>query len=110
MSELFGASQNKALHLIEPAVYNSEKSIYHMLMQAPAAITVFSGSAYTIEFANELYLHTTGKHLQEIINRPVFEAIPVAEESLRQIVGDLSGTGKPFRQQEYETTIKRNVC
>jgi PAS domain S-box-containing protein len=110
MSELFGASQNKALHLIEPAVYNSEKSIYHMLMQAPAAITVFSGSAYTIEFANELYLHTTGKHLQEIINRPAFEAIPVAEESLRQIVGDLSGTGKPFRQQEYETTIKRNGC
>lgn len=86
----------------------SQTGLYHLLMQAPVAIVIFSGPDYVIELANDLYLPIAGKPREALLNKPAFEAIPIATgQGFIEVLDDIRATGEPFQLTEYRTLIER---
>lgn len=86
-----------------------EHSFYHMLMQAPAAIVVFSGAENRIEFANERYLRIAGKTRDELLHQPAFEAMPAAAtQGFPELLERIRTTAQPLQLTEHKTTIERD--
>ena len=52
------------------------KSYHSLFMQAPVGIAILKGKDYVVEFANPLIGQLVGRSLEEVLNKPVFEALP----------------------------------
>lgn len=80
-----------------------------VLMQAPVALVVFSGPRYIIELANDLFLPIAGKSREELINKPAFEAMPLAaSQGFIEILDGVRSSGVPFHLNEHKTLIERS--
>src|SRR5215217_4079099 len=93
----------------EPLAADAQIGLYHLLMQAPVAIVIFSGPDYIIELANDLYLPIAGKRREELLHKPAFEAIPIAaSQGFIEVLNNIRATGEPFKLHEYETKIEEH--
>ncbi|WP_207509901.1 ATP-binding protein [Telluribacter humicola] len=61
---------------IDASRRKAEKFLYDLLMQAPVAIAIYKGPNFIVELANDRMLEFYGKSREEIIDKPIFEAIP----------------------------------
>jgi PAS domain S-box-containing protein len=97
--------QNETRKQIE----ESEKRFRDMVEQAPVAICVLRGKNYVVELANEKQLILWGKTKEEVMNKPIFIAIPEgAGQGYEELLEGVFNTGKSFAAQEVPTTIIRN--
>lgn len=88
---------------------NHEQGLYNMLMQAPVAIIVLRGPHHIIELVNERFLPIAGKSIDELLNKPLFEAMPAgAGQGFIEILNEIRTTGQPFQLHENKTFIERN--
>ena len=84
---------------------NKESNVYEILMHSPAAICIFRGIDYTLEFANDFYLQTLGKDRQ-IVGKPIFESFPeLKTQGLKEIIDGVVKSAKPFRLNDHEFYI-----
>ena len=82
---------------------------YELFMQAPVAITVFRGPSFVIEFANPLVCESWGRKHKEVINKPLFEAIPESiGQGFEELLSSVLTTGKTIRMTEVPVDIVRN--
>lgn len=87
----------------------SEKRFRELVEQAPVAICVLRGEDFVVEIANHRQLELWGKAKEEVMNRPVFEAIPeVKGKGFENVLNNIVTTGKPFIATEQEVTLIRN--
>ncbi len=90
-------------------IEESEKRFRDMVEQAPVSICVLRGKNYVVELANDKQLKLWGKTKEEVMNIPVFTAIPEgAGQGYEELLDDVFNTGKPFAAHELPTTIIRN--
>jgi PAS domain S-box-containing protein len=80
-----------------------------MLLQAPVAMCILLGPDHIITLANQLIVELWGKPATEVINKPIFEALPEARsQGLEEIMANVYYKGESFRAYEMPVTLMRN--
>ncbi|MCF2488007.1 ATP-binding protein [Dyadobacter sp. CY347] len=87
----------------------SEHRFRGLVEQAPVAVALFNGPDFIITSANERVLEYWDKTYQQVINRPLFEAVPeVRHQGLEELLSGVYATGIPFKAKERPVTLRRN--
>ena len=86
-----------------------EAALQTMIMQAPAPMCVFRGPQFVIEIANNRMFEFWGKPEGEVMNKPLFEALPEARnQGYEELLMNVMTTGTPFLANEMMVTLLRN--
>jgi signal transduction histidine kinase/FixJ family two-component response regulator len=82
--------------------------LHHLLMQAPAAITILRGPDLVFEFVNPLYEQIIGRSVP--LGRPMREVFPevVAQQDVMERFRNVLKTGKPFVGTELPSKWDRH--
>ncbi len=83
--------------------------LYSLFMQAPVAIAIFRGSEHVIELANDLHLQLWGRRAEDVLNKPLFEALPEARgQGYEELLARVLRTGNPYIANEHSARLIRN--
>ncbi|CAN5134288.1 hypothetical protein BH11BAC5_BH11BAC5_54110 [soil metagenome] len=96
------AQKNAAAAIIE-----SDKKFRNTVQQAPIGITILRGPEFMVEMANDAYLALVDKKESDFTGKPLFDSLPEAEGTVRQLLNDVLTTGIPFHGSEYPVPIQR---
>jgi PAS domain S-box-containing protein len=77
---------------------NLERNRMHdFLAQSPAAMAVVRGKDFIIELANPIVLQLWGRSHDEVINKPLLEALPeVQDQGIKELLDGVVATGQPY--------------
>lgn len=90
-------------------IEESERNLRLMMLQAPVAIAIMRGDNYQVEIANKLALNIWGRTEEEILDRPLFEAMPELEsQGIKNFIDEVATTGKRFETVEMPVTFSAN--
>ncbi|WP_431241171.1 PAS domain-containing protein [Flavobacterium sp. P21] len=79
------------------------------ILQAPTAMCIFRGKDFVVEIANRLMLEIWERTEDEVLNKPVFEAIPEASGvGQEDLLMNVYLTGKRFTANELPVKLTRN--
>lgn len=85
------------------------KQVYGFLQQAPMAVCVFAGPNHVVEMINKRMLKIWGRKLEDVIQKPVFEAMPdISGQGFEEILDSVYKTGQQFTSEERPVKILRN--
>ena len=80
----------------------------HLLMQAPVAMCILRGSDFIVEVANRKILELWDRTSEQVLNTPVFLAVPDAQDQgFEEILKQVYATGEPVVLNEVPLTLKR---
>ncbi len=86
-----------------------EQQFRLMIEQAPVAMALFSGPQFVITLANEQVLHFWGRNRTQVMNKPLFEALPEASnQGFEDLLRGVYTTGERFVAKELSVTLERN--
>ncbi len=90
------------------AVEASESRFQRLIRQAPVAIALFDGPTFVIELANERVLEFWGRTREQVMHKPLFEALPEASgQGFEELLTGVFTTGKPFYSSEMPVSLLR---
>ncbi len=90
-------------------IEESEGRFRLLVQQAPVAICVLRGADYIIETINEPMLEIWDRKIEDTLNKPTFDVLPeFKDQGLKELLDDVTSTGKRFIAQEHSLTINRN--
>lgn len=90
-------------------VEESERTLRRTILQTPFAVCVFRGPDFIIETANEKMFEFWGKTAEQVMNKPLFEAIPEAKgQGYEELLNNVLQTGEPFSARECPVILPRN--
>lgn len=99
-------------HALTAAQAEAERQrgeLQRVFEQAPLAIAVYRGPAYTIELANPTVCRLWGRRPEDIIGRGLFEALPeVAGMGYEELLDGVMQTGQPVVVQGMEAQHDRH--
>ena len=79
-----------------------------LFIQSPVGIGVYYGPAYTIELVNDLMLEYWGRTREEVLHKPLFDALPEARgQGFEEIIGGVFHTGDRYISTEIPVTLAR---
>ncbi len=82
------------------------KNLYE---QAPMAIGIYLGDDHIIEFANSKMLQIWDRSLNEVLNKPLFSALPeVSDQGYERILKQVLKTGEAYHGNELPALLKRD--
>ena len=91
------------------ALEASESRFRNIVEQSPLAVALFSGPEFVITLANERVLTFWGRSREQVINKPLFEALPEASgQGFEALLEGVFTTGKRFVSNELPVTLERN--
>lgn len=81
----------------------------NLFIQAPVAICIFRGENYIVEVVNKLMLEFWGRTQNEVLNKPVFEALPeVKEQGFKELLDTVYKKGERFVAEEHPINLMRH--
>lgn len=87
---------------------NNDRFINNIL-QAPVAMCVFRGENHIVEIVNDQMIQLWGTELEKVINKPIFEALPEAQnQNLEILLDNVYKTGEKFVANERLVQLPRN--
>ena len=87
----------------------NEARFRRILEQAPLAVALFSGPQFVITLANERVLAFWGRSRQQVMGKPLFEALPEARgQGYEALLQGVYTTGERFVAHELPVTLERN--
>lgn len=87
---------------------HAEKQLSNLFIQAPIAICIFKGPTFLIELANEQMLELWGKKAGDVLNKPLFEAMPHASgQGFEEILQNVYNTGQRFVAYDLPIELQR---
>jgi len=90
-------------------IEQSERNLHNMILQAPVAMCIMLGPEHVITVANTLMIELWGKPEQDVINRPVFDALPDARhQGLEEVMNQVYTLGETYSANERPVTLLRN--
>ncbi|OLY94299.1 hypothetical protein BUE76_22230 [Cnuella takakiae] len=93
----------------EEVIRKSEIQLRTMILQAPVAMCILRGPTHVIDIANEAMINLWGKPWEQVMNKPVFEALPdAAGQGLEGVMQKVYQTGDPFYANERPVELLRN--
>ena len=79
-----------------------------MIAQAPVAIAIFQGKDHVTELANSLALEMWDRMEDEVLGRPILEAMPELEsQGIKELLDEVYSTTKTFSTSEFPVQIMR---
>lgn len=86
----------------------SEERFQQLIEQAPVAVALFSGPHFVITLANERVLEYWGRNRDQVMNRPLFEALPEARgQGFEELLQQVYSSGERFVAKELSVTLQR---
>lgn len=86
----------------------NEKALRKTIELSPVAMCIFRGKNLVIEMANEPMFQFWGKRPQQVLLKPLFEAIPEAkDQGYEELMANVISTGQPFSAYEQSVTLPR---
>src|ERR1700761_4337880 len=90
-------------------VEQSEENLKAMIAQAPVAMCILTGPEHVITIANQLMVELWGKPQADVMNKPVFEALPDARgQGLEEVMKNVYETGETFYASELPVSLVRH--
>jgi signal transduction histidine kinase/FixJ family two-component response regulator len=94
----------------EERIQAERQRLYDLFMQAPAAVVILRGSTYVVELANPTTLSPWGRTREQVLGKPLFEALPeIREQGLEPLLEGVLTTGIPYVGQEQNVPLDRSV-
>jgi PAS domain S-box-containing protein len=88
---------------------NSNERYRNNLLQSPNAMCIFRGKDFVVEIVNKLMLEIWERQEEEVLNKPIFDAIPeAAGQGLEDILMNVFTTGNRFTANELLVKLTRN--
>src|ERR1700712_5829059 len=86
----------------------SERRLHTILLQVPASASILRGKNYVIEMVNVRWLDMWNKKEENILNKPILDAIPeLKAPGIEKSLDLVYETGKVFSASELEINIRR---
>lgn len=87
--------------------HEREREDFHALfMQAPNVFLILRGPQYIVDLANPAACRVLHRAHEEILERPIFEAVPELEgTTFRQMLDEVLRTGSPYQGKEVFSTV-----
>ncbi len=86
----------------------SERRLRQMILQVPASVAILRGPNYVVELVNPRSLEIWGRKEEDVLNKPVFDAMPeLRTQGIKEIQDEVYSTGKVFSVSELEVNIMR---
>ncbi len=83
--------------------YEAERRLYDLFMQAPAAVVILRGPTHRVELANPITLKMWGRTSEDVLNKPLLEALPELHgQGLDKLLDGVFATGRPFVGNELK--------
>lgn len=103
------AAEITDLHHAKQQVEQSERNFRNMILQAPVAMCIMLGPEHIVDIANEAMIELWGKPREQVMNKPVFDALPEARnQGLEKVMQNVYETGVPFYANERPVALLRN--
>lgn len=81
----------------------------HVFEQVPVAICIFQGPTFIIDLINDAQLEMVGRPGQDLLGKPVFEAIPeAAGQGIESLLTGVLTTGEPVYANERGVQLLRD--
>lgn len=94
---------------INKKLEDSNTRYINNILQTPSAMCIFRGPEFVVEIANNPMLELWGRKSDEVLNKPVFEALPEAKgQGLEMMLGNVFETGEKFEAHERLVKLSRN--
>jgi PAS domain S-box-containing protein len=85
-----------------------QNRIQQLYEQAPVGIAIFIGADYMIELANPTLCEIWGRVPEQVLGKPLFEALPEASrQGFEELLDQVLQTGIPYRGEEFSVIIFR---
>ena len=95
--------------LAQKKLEESEKSLRNLILQAPVAMCIFRGPDYVVEIVNERMLESWDKTEKEVLNKPVYKALPEARgQGYEDLLDKVYSTGKTITAFGAPATLTRS--
>ena len=103
------AAEITDLILAKQQVEQSEENLSAMIAQAPVAMCILTGPEHVITVANDLMVELWGKPQADVMNKPVFDALPDARgQGLEDVMKNVYVTGETFYANELPVSLIRH--
>lgn len=87
----------------------AEENLKNIITQSPVSMAVMRGNKLVLEMVNERSLEIWGRSYEEVIDRPIDQAMPeIVEQGLLGILQQVYTTGESFSANERAVTLIRN--
>ena len=81
----------------------------YVFEQVPVAVCIFQGPTFIIDLINEAQLEIVGRSGQNLLGKPVFEAIPeAAGQGIEALLTGVLTTGEPVHANERSVQLLRD--
>lgn len=88
--------------IVADALQESNARFMNNIMQAPVAMCIFKGENHIVEIANEQMLQLWGTKAENVINKPIFEALPgLKKQGFDEILHHVFTNGKKLQQMNF---------
>lgn len=82
-------------------IEENERNLRLMILQAPVAIAIMRGTDYRVEIANKFALEIWGRTEAQVLNIPLFEAMPeLLSQGIKEFIDTVAKTGNRFETPE----------
>ena len=86
----------------------AEFNLREMIRQSPVATVLLKGPSMVIEIVNEKGLELWGRSYEQVINRPITDALPeLIEQGFDKLLQQVYTTGTPFNGNEVPVQLTR---
>ena len=86
----------------------AEANLREMIRQSPVATVLLRGRSMVIEIVNEKGLELWGREYDEVINRPITQALPeLIDQGFDKLLDQVYTTGSPFTGNEVPAQLIR---
>ncbi|UYZ64467.1 PAS domain-containing sensor histidine kinase [Hymenobacter weizhouensis] len=97
---------------LEAALRDAERQwaeLSTIFEQAPVAIAILEGPDHVVRLANQGLLDLWNKTAPQVLNQPIFEAVPETRDSgFEELLARVLRTGEPLRLQEVSARLTRH--
>ncbi|WP_299754882.1 PAS domain-containing sensor histidine kinase [uncultured Pontibacter sp.] len=90
-------------------ILNKQEYLNEIFQQAPVGITMLRGPEYIVDIANPAVCEIWRIKQEDVLGRPVLQAIPEAtEQGFKLLLDEVLKTGVPFVANELPLVLERN--
>lgn len=87
----------------------AENNLRNIITQSPVSMAVMRGPGLVLEMVNERSLEIWGRRYDEVIDKPIGDALPeIVEQGLLTLLQQVYATGMAFTAMERPVTLLRN--
>lgn len=96
------------LNLAKIYVEQTQQNFRNLILQAPVCMCLLLGPSHVVEVANEFMINLWGKNESEVMNKPIFDALPDArQQGLEELLDHVFKTGETYTANEMPVHLIR---